>query len=213
MKQITRITLLFIIALILNGCAIGNKHAYHDIAIDFKGKKLPKLAIATLDARSYILNETKKPDFVGLQRSSYGIPFKIKTVSGNPLAEDMTHALVQSLKQYKVGAIPVVLQHNTSIETAHSNLSKKGTNRSLLLVLREWKSDSLKRPVLSYDIALSVLNKTGKVIAKKSMKGNQIFSRSLFTFPNKQAKKTLPLAFKEKMELLLNDKNILIALQ
>ena len=210
----TRITFLFALSLILNGCAFGHKHSYHDIDIKFKGNNLSPLTVATLDSRSYILNGNKKPDFVGLQRGGYGIPFIIKTTSGNPLAEDMTYALVQSLKRYKVNAIPVATQHGNSIETVHSKLLKKGTNQSLLLVLREWKSDTMNRTALIYDVTLSVLNSTtGEVLAEKSIKGNENLGIGFNFLVTDHAKKFIPFAFKKKMEFLLNNRKILKALQ
>jgi len=210
-KRLTLILLAF--SLILNGCAAGNKHSYHDVSIKFKVENLSKLAVATLDQRSYVKNGDKKPNFVGLQRGGYGIPFDVSTVSGRPLAEDMTTTLVQSLKKQGVDAIAVPTEVISSIESISSNLLESKADRSLLLILREWKSDTKQRTALEFDITLMILNDLGKVLAEETLNGRNNLGGAAKFNPMGHAKEKTPFAFKKTIEFLLNKESISSALK
>jgi len=197
--------------IVLNGCAVGNKHPYHNVNVDFNGKETTKLLVATLDHRSYIRNENKDPDFVGLQRGGYGNPFDVTTVSGKSLAEDITTTLEHSLRNHGVDVTPLIINYSDSINDAISIMSNTYAHRSLLLVLSKWKSDTFQNTTLIYDVVLKVLDNTGRVIVEKTLNGKDNLGGS-FWDPASHAKQAIPLVFKKKLETLLNDKEILSAL-
>lgn len=204
--------LIFLVT-IVSGCAIGNKHSYHQIDMKFNPKGITRLSVATFDQRDYIKNGNKEPDFVGLQRGGYGNTFDVTTVSGKSLAEDMTTSIVQSLKSHGVDAIPVIVTHELPIKKVTLELpSKNKTSRSLLLVLKEWKSDTMQRTALIYDVTMLILDEEGDVLIAKSLKGRDNLGGS-FLNPTGHAKEVIPLAFKDKLESLLSNKSILKALE
>ncbi len=201
-----------IVVVSLYGCAFGNKHAYHDAAIDYRGEGAAKVGIATLDQRIYIISNDKMPDFVGLQRAGFGNPFDVSTESGQALAEDITTALARSLAKKGFNASPVAVSSSEQVDTVISMLANLGVDRSILLVLREWKTDTYKNTGLYYDVTLMVLDGSGNTLAKRSIGGKDNLGGSVWSPPG-HAKEAVPLAFKEKMEELLNNNQVLRALK
>ena len=199
-----------ITVVMLNGCVSG-KHAYHDVILDIKAKGMSKLAVATFDQRNYIIVEKKTPDFVGLQRGGYGNPFSLYTVSGRPLSEDMTTSLEHSLQKQGFDVIPVMTDHSDSVETVMSKMSSTGAHRLLLLVLYEWKADTYCNTALIYDVTLKIMDNTGRILVKKTLVGHDIILGGNFFNP-KSAERIVPVAFKEKIEMLLNNQDVMNAL-
>src|SRR5687768_6795246 len=91
-------TLLGIAAtIVVSGCAVGNKHHYHDVVAAIPVSGDADVTVGVIDKRPYILNGDKKPNFVGLQRGGYGIPFDVTTETGKPLSIDMSTSIAHSL--------------------------------------------------------------------------------------------------------------------
>ena len=201
-----------ILAVSLYGCAFGNKHAYHDAAIDYRGEGSAKVGIATFDHRVYVLSNDKDPDFVGLQRAGFGNPYDVTTESGRSLAEDITTSLVNALAKKGFAARPVLVSSTDSIDAAILALTAHGSDRSILLMLSEWKTDTYNRTGLYYDVTLMVLDESGNMLAERSIGGKDNLGGSVWNPPG-HAKKAVPLAFKEKMEELLNNNEVLQALK
>ncbi|MCK4389435.1 MAG: hypothetical protein KAV83_04255 [Desulfobacterales bacterium] len=201
-----------VVFLSFSGCAVGNRHTYHNASIDFNNEGTFKIAVTTHDQRSYVVTGKKNPDFVGLQRGGFGNPFDITTASGKSLAEDITNTIARSLKAKGYDAIPVIVSHSDIDDSVRAALKNKNVHRSLLLTLNEWKSDTYNNTALKYDANLEVLDKNGKTIAEKRISGEDDLKGS-FLNPPAHAKKVIPIAFKEKLEILLNSKQISDALK
>jgi hypothetical protein len=189
------------------GCAVGNKHAYHTVDANIAAEGTTKVAVATHDQRSYVKNGNKQPDFVGLQRGGFGNPFDIKTVTGNALAQEFTEAVCRSLASRGFHTTPVIVNYSETSYTVKADLSKTGAKRLILITLYEWKSDTYNNTALIYDVNLEVFDEHGNIIAKNSINGRDDLGGSLMN-PPAHAKKVIPIAFKEKIESLLNYKNI-----
>lgn len=58
------------ISVILAGCAVGNKHAYHNVNIDFHNEGSFKVAVATHDQRSYIVSSDKEEETNAQEKQS-----------------------------------------------------------------------------------------------------------------------------------------------
>ena len=211
MKRISVTVLALVVFLLLNGCAVGNKHAYHDSTIDLKCKGSAKIGVATHDQRPYIVDGKKRPDFVGLQRGGYGNPFNVSTASGNPLATDITDTLTRSLKSKGFEAIPLTITKNDNADTIKTNIKSKNFSRTIITTLYEWKSDTMTNTGLSYDVEMQVLDTDGNKIAQRKISGGDNLGGSMMN-PPAHAKRAIPVAFKEKFELLLNDEQIAKAL-
>ena len=97
------------LAIITGGCAIGVKHDYTYADPNWDVQTDKTVAVAVHDRRSYIVDNNKTPDFVGLSRGGWGNPFDVVTASGKPLAADMTTAVVNGLKARNIKAEAVTI--------------------------------------------------------------------------------------------------------
>lgn len=199
--------------LFVSGCSVanvfgvGNKHMYHDVLADINATDSIAVGIATHDQREYILTGKKSPNFVGLSRGGYGNPFGVTTASGRNLADDMTDAISNSLLKRGYVAIPVIVSYELDHGEVLSKLKETAAKRLILLTLNEWKSDTYTNTALIYDVQLQVFDQSGKKLAGKHIQGRDDLKGSLISPPN-HAKKVIPIAFREKLEELLNDPEI-----
>ena len=85
-----------------------------------------------------------------------------------------------------------------------------GADRALLLTLQEWKSDTAVRVGLSYDVTMTVLDRSGTVLAEKRLEGRDNLGGA--TLPS-QVGDMVASAFKMKLEQLLDDPAVAAALR
>lgn len=202
----------FAVLAVMSGCAVGNKHRYHDALLDMGAPAVKSAAAATLDDRGYVKSGEKAPTFVGLQRGGFGNPFNVSTASGMPLAEDMTAAITASLQSKGVAAKAVAVLSADDRKVALNKLIATGGDRLILLILREWKSDTYQNTKLTYDVTLAIYDKKGKLLGEASMNDSDNLGGSAWD-PAKHARQAVPKAFKEKIEKLFNDPKIVSALR
>jgi hypothetical protein len=197
--------------LLLAACAVGNKHAYHDVVAGVSASGTDQVAVATHDQRPYVLSGNKTPQFVGLMRGGYGNPFDVTTENARSLAEAMTQAIANSLSQKGFRSIPVAVAAPETAGTVREKLALAGGERAVLLTLREWKSDTYVNTTILYDVTLSVLDRSGQVVGESRVKGEDNLGGD-FVNPPGHAKKVVPAAFKAKLEQLLGDPAVALAL-
>lgn len=82
------------------------------------------------------------------------------------------------------------------------------SERLLLLTLNEWYSDTYTNTGLSYDVKIEVFDTNGNRLAEKRTKGDDNLGGDFWN-PPAHAKEAIPKAFKEKLEALLNNEEIL----
>jgi len=207
----TRILWVMLLGLAAGGCAIGNRYAYHTVVANPMLSGTTAVAVATHDERSDIVKGKKSPQFVGYQRGGFGNPFDVKTEDDKPLAENMTTALVTTLTRKGFRAQPVIVAHSTSADEARQRLIRAGADRALLLTIKEWESDAVFRIGLTYDVAMTVLDRDGKLLAEKRLEGQKevLGAAGLPSAVGEVVGKT----FKTKLEQLLDDPAIAAALR
>ena len=196
--------------LLLQGCAMGVKHDYQT-PLDLRVSTPAPVAVATLDNRPYVVNGQKPANFVGLSRGGFGNPFDVTTQSGQPLASDISGSIVASMKGKGVDAKVVELKPGTPESEALSQLRAAGAQKSVLLTLREWKSDALVNIGFGYDMDLRVLDRNGKVLASKAERGNENLGPGEAFSPGGAAR-VVP-RYKSMMEFYFQDKDVARALQ
>src|SRR5512136_2541643 len=84
---------------VLSGCVIGVKHDYHEVTADIVASGSKKVSIVTYDQRPEILSKETAPEVTGWQKGGFGNPFKVTTENIRPLADDISSAIVASLKK------------------------------------------------------------------------------------------------------------------
>ena len=195
------------------GCAVGVTHRYHDSIADLQATGAGVLVVAVQDARSYVVNGEKAPSFVGLSRGGYGNPFDVTTETGRPLATDMAESMCRSLqrKGYGCSVLDTQLKATKSgtVLRAHAveAARQRKAARVLFLVLNEWKSDTYQNTALLYDVVLMVLKSDGSTAATGEIRGRDNLGGS-FVDPPGHSSQAVPIAFKAKLEQLLNSPKI-----
>lgn len=207
MKILQFIIFAYLLSL-LSACAIGNKHPYHDMLANIQTDGAIAVAVSTHDQREYVIYENKNPTFVGLMRGGYGNPFDIITVSGNPPAEDITKSIILSLNKKGFQAIPVISSYSENRNSVIDRLKEKGADRLLLVTVNEWKSDTYANTALIYNVDANIFDKEGNILGSSTIEGRDNLGGS-FMNPPAHAREAVPRAFKEKIEELLNNEDII----
>lgn len=203
--------LVLVVALSAGGCAFGVKHDYSaspDVSISSKNS----VAVGVHDQRPYVVSANKTETFVGLSRGGYGNTFDVNTASDKPLADDFRATVVEAFKRSGVSVKDVSLKPGQKPSDALQALITVGQQRSLLLTLREWKSDTYMNTSLIYNVHLAVLDASGKAIAEKTLQGTDDLGGNAFNPPG-HAKAAVPPAYKKKIEELLSSPEIKRGLQ
>lgn len=143
-----------------------------------------------------------------MQRGGWGNPFNVTTASGKPLAEDITTSICNSLSSKGFKAVAVSVSYSDSRDKIMEKMREAQSERLLLLTLNEWYSDTYTNTGLSYDVKIEVFDTNGNRLAEKRTKGDDNLGGDFWN-PPAHAKEAIPKAFKEKLEALLNNEEIL----
>jgi hypothetical protein len=199
-----------LVAVALTGCAIGNRYAYQSVVASPQLSGTAAVSVATHDQREYVRSGSKDPQFVGLQRGGFGNPFDVRTADDKPFADAVTTALVNTLTKKGFRAQPVSVAHSVTPDAARQQAMRVGADRALVLTLQEWKSDAALRVGLTYDMTMTVLDRTGTVLAEKRLQGHDNLGAA--SLPS-QVGEVVAAAFKTKLEQLLDDSDVAWALR
>lgn len=134
------------------------------------------VAVAVQDKRSYVLSGRKPETWAGLVRGRYGNPFDVTTKSKEPLASDISAAIVQTFLFHKVQAVQVRLSPTDPREEILSRLAKTGTPKALLITMDEWRTDTRASTKLDYSLRAELLDAAGKLVASNSVNGTDSFA-------------------------------------
>jgi len=167
-----------IVLMLLGGCAVGVKHDYIENTLDLEVSTDNSFVVSTLDHRSYVLNNQKNENFVGLSRGGFGNPFDVITQSGNPLASDISTSIARSVREIGVDIEVIRLDPSQSVTDASKKLLSTGANRILLLTLKELKGDSMMNVRFIYDLDLNIFDQTGRLLVKKQVLGDETLGAS-----------------------------------
>ena len=199
-----------LVSVVLTGCAVGNRYAYQSVVASPQVSGTTAVSVATHDQREYVRSGSKDPQFVGLQRGGFGNPFDVRTADDKPLADAMTTAVVNTLAKKGFRAQPVVVSHSLTAADARQQAVRAGADRALVLTLQEWKSDTAMRVGLTYDMTMTVLDRTGAVLAEKRLQGQDNLGAA--SLPS-QVGEIVAAAFKTKLEQMLDDPGVAGALR
>ena len=98
-----------------------------------------------------------------------------------------------------------------SIDSVMEKLKANNGENLILLTLNEWKSDAYMNASLYYDVNLKIFDRTGNVLAESDIKGTDNLGGSFNIV--KYSKIVVPQTFKKKIEELLNNPDVVKALQ
>ena len=166
-----RVLLVLSFALILGGCAMGQKTNYSEGHIAFNSFNFNSdggCKITVVDNRPYVLSGKKSPTFTGILRGGYGNPFDMNTESGKPLADDLTLLFARSYQE--VMGVNCVTGEEME------------TRKTVVYTLNEWKTDIMRRGRFIYDVDTSV-SVSGDVISNEKTTGTIVIDKN-FPLPN-----------------------------
>lgn len=158
---------------LLGGCAFGNKISYSGARPDIAVKGDKTLALATHDQRVDVVSGNKGPQYVGVMRSMYGIPYNINTPGDVPLADEMSASLERAFAERGFKPTVVKVAYNSSRHAVQESLQQVGAERQVLITLRDWHTDKYFGASLQYDVDVAVFDKDGNELASESFKGDE----------------------------------------
>jgi|KBSSwiStaDraftv2_1062776.scaffolds.fasta_scaffold84298_2 hypothetical protein len=206
----TRILAVIAAALLLGGCAVGNTHNYGQSSLELGGvSSTGTVALCVQDVRSYVMSGNKPESFVGLRRGGFGNPFDVNTKSGGPLAAEIRDTISRSLAAKGVKVEPVTVPRTAGISEAKRALAQTRARRSMLVTLREWKSDTMMNTDLHYDVTAEVMDDKGAVLGTNSIRGVDNLGNLGMVSPEEG----LVAMFATKFNALLGDEKIVAALR
>lgn len=213
MRNPAWIALIAITITALTACAVGRKVDYSappELSLTGNGQRV---ALAVIDHRPYVMSGDKDPSFVGLQRSGFGIPFDVNTQSGRSLATDFAQSISQSLSAKGYAVEVLDLDHSTPTDTAVKQAVGTGAERSIILEITEWKTDTAARAALYYALSLDVYDGQASRLGHEQTTGRDNLGGSFWDLdPAASAADVAREAFKRKMVLLFNDPDVTPAL-
>ena len=193
--------LLFV--LILSGCAFGHKTDYGGRSSFYIQPQSQKVMVAVHDMRPYVQNNNKSPNFTGIQKSIYGIPYNVTTKSGKPLADDFGLLIVNTMKFRKVTASQQEIPYLWSFDVFKQRvLGKEKGSKVYYLEMMEWKTETHFRPALHYDLKLLVFDDQANEVANNQEKGFFYFDKS------QPGKENLATATSDILEKLFAEKKL-----
>jgi hypothetical protein len=193
----------------LSGCAVGQKFSYAESSINVGSVGTARsAAVAVLDQREYVKNGKKSESFVGLSRGGYGNPFDVETKSGAAMASEMATSIVAALQGRGLKVQAVTVRSGDGPEPARQALFRSGSDRLLLFTLNEWKTDTMFRTGLDYDVTLDVLDRNGTSLARNQVSGKEVSGASILS-----AEKDAKAWFAAKVSELLRDEAVAKALR
>ena len=199
------------VALTCGGCAFGNQHGYHDIEVPLTYGGSARIAVATYDQRTYVRAGDKSGDFVGVQRAGFGNPFDVRTESGYDLAYDFTLSTCATLKARGYQVSPVAVEPGDTPEEVLAKLGAARGERSVILAIREWRSDTYSRTGLAYSVTLKVLDQSFAVLGEARLEGEDDLGGSAWN-PPAHAREAVRDAFARKLQWLLSHPSVVRAL-
>jgi len=155
-----------LVFLFFNGCIISQKTNYTDGFYEIKlpiSRNYHDIVLAVQDKRSYILDGSFSPSYTGTLQALNGISYPLHTLSDKPLADDLAVLLEKALEKNSLNVELQFVKPIQDIEEIYST-SKLMNKRLVILVLRDWQTDTFIESDFIYNINLLVINDQGKKI-------------------------------------------------
>ena len=205
----TKVVVVALAALFLSGCAVGQKFSYRDSRVNVGSiGTAGTAAVAVLDQREYVRSGKKPEFFVGLSRGGYGNPFDVETRSGASMASEMATSIASALEARGLKVQTVMVRPADGPDGARQALFRSNSNRLLLFTLQEWKTDTMMRTGLDFDVVLDVFDGAGTRLARSQLAGKEVSGASILS-----AEKDAQAWFAAKVWELLRDETVANALR
>lgn len=199
--------------LLLGGCA-GDRYDFNWETPVFAVQTEDSVVVVVLDQRPEVLTGDKPPTFVGLQRVGFGIPYDVSTGSGRPLADDMADTIMRGLAVNYVPVEAVYVPASADAAVATRAVVEAGTDKGLVVLLRQWKTDTRINVAIRYDFVAHVVDSNGRIFATATLESEpDETAGGDFLNSIDYAIHHVPEAGARALERLINQPDIVAALQ
>lgn len=193
-------------ALLLSGCATvltAEETAPNIKTISTKDS----MSLAVLDKRKYVVNEDKMPSFEGIIRSGLGIPYTHGTPTKEAMSVYLSNRLSVGLDNHGIKVTVVETEPKMSVNSV-VDLMEKDDQKSILIVLNEWKYDFHTFTDNSwYDMDIIIIDNLGDKKLVKNFKGeNDVPDGGLIS-------NEMQLIYKQRFENTFSDSEVVEALR
>jgi hypothetical protein len=200
MMSLRESTLGIVLLTLLTGCVAGNTHTFNYVPTERSeiGQGRVVLLYAVDDQRPYILSNDEPPSFVGEQRNGYGMPFNVNTAGNRPFAQVVQETVQRDLEASGFRVTPSTEKGGDVAAT----LRTANAARGLMIVMREFKSDTFNNINVDYDFEAIVYGADGKELARNKVAGEDVLEGSIMN-PPKAAKQKVPAHFYDRIHMLV----------
>lgn len=207
--------LILVPVMFLSACVLTEntrKSALNLPALELQGGSSKSITVGILDERPYVVSGEKPATYIGQFQLSMGDPYDAFTSSKQPMAAEFTTKLPSLLTQKFPQVKTINLPTGTSKQMAVELLLESGDDKAVLITLKEWKSHTAIDTSLWFDAQLEVFNTEKQLLSYKRTQGHDTFGGAAIAGPITNAKRTLPHAFRQKMQALFSDTLVIASL-
>jgi hypothetical protein len=183
------------LAVSMSGCAswssIGLRHVAGSLPEFTSGETV---SVEVKDLRDFVVNGKKDPSYLGHLRGGYGNTWGVKNAGDVALANQFQNDLVAEMA-------------SQGIQTVDSG------KRKLSVDILDWNFDAYQNGRVWYDIAVSVSDADGKVLAKTVVQDEQVVRGSVMTGAVKAMKREVPVIYSNVIKEILGNRKIQKALK
>lgn len=147
-----------------SGCAAWNKYDLRQTKV-IAPSGFTSVAVACVDERAALRQGDFGPELIGVTRSGFGVPYRVKTATKVPIAKEIAEAVVRGFGSKRKLAPAMFFKDAGSARAA---LQGTGTDRQILILIDRYNSDTLIRTELDYSIKMEVYDGTGRLLAAAS---------------------------------------------
>ncbi|HUF88303.1 MAG TPA: hypothetical protein VMM59_13045 [Thermohalobaculum sp.] len=156
----------------------GETYDYSGLEVALALPAGPGVAVAVIDDRPYVLEGDESPRFVGTLARRGNTRVEVSTGSDRPLAEVLTGALARALERQGIAAAAVPQPHGTGEAEVLAALAATGSDRLLVLRLREWQTNAQVRVTASWHLEATVYDRAGQVLGQRTSQGTETVGTS-----------------------------------
>ena len=209
-----RLTSLILLAF-LSGCVLTENTRHSALmlpALELKGSSAATITVGILDERPYVVSGEKPAKYIGQFELSMGGPYDAFTNSKkamvNEFVDKMPQLLSKKFPKLKTSHLDVGLSKQDAVD----QLLASGAQKVVLISLKEWKSHTAIDTSLWFDAQLEVFNSDKQLLSYKRIEGHDTFGGAAIAGPITNAKRTLPHAFRQKMQALFGDPMVMASI-
>ena len=197
-----------LLIVLMSGCVLTEntqKSTLELPALELQGGSSDVIVVGILDERPYVLSGDKPAKYIGQFQLSMGEPYDAFTQSKQPMVTEFSSRLPSLLTKKFPNIQTVLLDVGLSKQDAVKTLLEAGAPKVALITLKEWKSLTAIDTSLWFDAQLEVFNMEKQLLSYKRTQGHDTFGGAVIAGPITNAKRTLPHAFRQKMQALFSD--------